>query len=515
MNSRLGFKNCIIKSVVWVAREILKVLGQYAVDNPTFPVNRRFFHLIVILEGCEAVLGECWSRNDKPPDIWDTHGISGNVSVNPPASSSSPYPGGLNPWVSNVSEHTSPHVMSERQSPDTTLDPRCQSGPSGRNSFDPNEVRFSKDYGADQQRLQISELHFYKFPSPTTFASWKIRFKTEVCTCSQFPTEAVLWIKEVEMVESVDDFKSQCSMRGIRTPDFEVLDARIASALNKIIQNTPSRKRSVWRKWKLTKKFEETDRSLDLRILLGHWSQRFCRELCRPIYSCSSQWWYSGIRFKMGRNSVINDEKIPSDDILEGLYKLRIRASEKLKTVLELYNMEIHQKKAGPDYHRLKTMVKRSIEQNLRMKNFEARNENVETSAVVKNHREKHSEQRSQGGCWQWKANVQCSEGDNCSFRHHMNKRAKSTQPNSSPRSCTQQNVKNASRTRSPRGKSPSGRMFRLPCKDYLKWNLHQSVLWNVASSRMLVLQVREWMQIWWKVLLCASPGWWTAQQKV
>ena len=37
------------------------------------------------------------SRNDKPPDIWDTHGISGNVFVNPPASSSAPYPGGFNP----------------------------------------------------------------------------------------------------------------------------------------------------------------------------------------------------------------------------------------------------------------------------------------------------------------------------------------------------------------------------------------------------------------------------------
>ena len=49
--------------------------------------------------------------------------------------------------------------------------------------------------------------------------------------------------------------------------------------------------------------------------------------------------------------------KIPSDDILEGLYKLRIRESEKLKTLLELYDLETHQKKAGPDYHRLKTMV--------------------------------------------------------------------------------------------------------------------------------------------------------------
>ena len=26
------------------------------------------------------------SRNDKPPDIWETHGISGNVFVSPPAS---------------------------------------------------------------------------------------------------------------------------------------------------------------------------------------------------------------------------------------------------------------------------------------------------------------------------------------------------------------------------------------------------------------------------------------------
>ena len=37
--------------------------------------------------------------------------------------------------------------------------------------------------------------------------------------------------------------------------------------------------------------------------------------------------------------------QIPSDDILEGLYKLRIRESGKLKTVLELYNMEIHGEK--------------------------------------------------------------------------------------------------------------------------------------------------------------------------
>ena len=135
-----------------------------------------------------------------------------------------------------VSEHTSPHVMSENQTP--VQDQRCQSGPSARNSVIPSEGDFSKNYGADQQRLQISDLHFDKFPTPATFACWKIRFKTEVCTCSQFPTEAMLWIKEVELVDSVDDLKSSCSVRGIQMPNFEVLDARIASALNRIIHNS-------------------------------------------------------------------------------------------------------------------------------------------------------------------------------------------------------------------------------------------------------------------------------------
>ena len=77
--------------------------------------------------------------------------------------------------------------------------------------------------------------------------------------------------------------------------------------------------------------------------------------------------------------------KIPHDDILEGLHKFRIRESEKLKTVLELYDLEIHQKKAGPDQHRLKTMVKRSIKQDLRNKNFGGTNGNYERKTVVKN----------------------------------------------------------------------------------------------------------------------------------
>ena len=107
----------------------------------------------------------------------------------------------------------------------------CQSGPSAKDSVIFSGGDSSKKYGADQQRLLISDLHFDKFPTPATFACWKIRFKTEVCTCSQFPTEAMQWIKEVELVESVDELRTSSSIRGISMPNFEVLEDRVVTSV--------------------------------------------------------------------------------------------------------------------------------------------------------------------------------------------------------------------------------------------------------------------------------------------
>ena len=57
-------------------------------------------------------------------------------------------------------------------------------------------------------------------------------------TCSDFPSDAMLRIKEVEMVDSLEELKSERSVSGQNFPKFEMLDAMIASALNKIIQNS-------------------------------------------------------------------------------------------------------------------------------------------------------------------------------------------------------------------------------------------------------------------------------------
>ena len=87
----------------------------------------------------------------------------------------------------------------------------------------------------------------------------------------------MLWIKEVELVELVDDLKSSCSSRGIRTPDFEVLDARLASALNKMVQNSYFKKKGQSGGTESPTRGplspRKTDRLPDLRVLPGHWSQ--------------------------------------------------------------------------------------------------------------------------------------------------------------------------------------------------------------------------------------------------
>ena len=266
-------------------------------------------------------------QTEEPPNIWDTSGISGNVFAHPQISSSAPYPQELNSTSKKTIEepiHMSTGEKSRR--PERDQDLRCQSGPAAKDSVIFSGRDYSKNYGADQQRLQISDHHFDKFPTPATFACWKIRFKTEVCTCSQFPTEAMQWIKEVEVVDSVDDFKSSCSISGIRTPDFEVLDARIASALNIIIHDSHFKRRISLEEQKAQKQ----DRFLRGRQIayliydyfrvtgvhdsVENYADLFTISLRNDdIQEFDSKW--DGILLSM--------TKIPHDDILEGLYKIK------------------------------------------------------------------------------------------------------------------------------------------------------------------------------------------------
>ena len=52
--------------------------------------------------------------------------------------------------------------------------------------------------------------------------------------------------------------------------------------------------------------------------------------------------------------NLLSMTTIPSEYVLESLFKLRIREPDQLINVLELYDMEIHQKTLVPNYQKLK-----------------------------------------------------------------------------------------------------------------------------------------------------------------
>ena len=150
-----------------------------------------------------------------PFDTWNLSGTQGNVignprptfdttqtlhqgirhSTNQSATGSIPVQVGTGQLVARGEERigsTTAMAMSARRA-------------STMNSFLPVEV--PQDSMAGQQRQQISELQLDKFATPSSFSYWKMRFKTQVSSCSDFPSDAMLWINEVETVDSVDEFK--------------------------------------------------------------------------------------------------------------------------------------------------------------------------------------------------------------------------------------------------------------------------------------------------------------------
>ena len=63
---------------------------------------------------------------------------------------------------------------------------------------------------------------------------------------------------------------------------------------------------------------------------------------------------------------------------------MRIRKTVQLKTVLTLYEQDIEQNSMPPSYQKLKTMVKKFLDQKMRASNIEARNERTATGPPAK-----------------------------------------------------------------------------------------------------------------------------------
>ena len=166
----------------------------------------------------------------------------------------------------------------------------------------------------------------------------------------------------MEMGDSLDEFKSSRSIAGKNLSNFEMLDAKIASALNNIIQNSHFKKKVS---------LEEQKAQKEGRFLRGRQIAFMIYDYFRVTGAHDTVLDYADLFSVILHDDNVQEfdsrwdevllsmSMIPSDDVLECLYKFRIRESAQLKTVLELYDMEIHQKISMPNCQNLRTMVNR------------------------------------------------------------------------------------------------------------------------------------------------------------
>ena len=141
------------------------------------------------------------------------------------------------------------------------------------------------------------------------------------------------------MVDSLDELKSSQSIAGKDFPKFEMLDARIASVLNKIIQNSHFKKKVS---------LEEQKAQKEGRFLRGRQIAFMIHDYFRVTGAHDTVLGYADLFSVFLHDDIVPEfdtrwdevllsmSKIPSDDVWESLYKLRIRESAEPKTVLEL-----------------------------------------------------------------------------------------------------------------------------------------------------------------------------------
>ena len=229
------------------------------------------------------------------------------------------------------------------------------------------------------------------------------------------------WIKEVEIAKSIDELMTSRSIVGRNDfPDYDMLDAMIASALKRLLDKRVHFRKRVSVEEQRAQKYD--------RFLRGRQIAYMIYEHFRATGACEAVQGLSDLFSKRLQNDDVQDfdvrwdqallsaSDMPSDVILEGLYKSKLQDSVQLQTVLALYDQETVRNNGQTSYLRLKTSVKLHIDQMMRTRNFRVRNEVVERGAVTKSQKGKKAYvERKVGECFQWKAHGQCSKGDSCS----------------------------------------------------------------------------------------------------
>ena len=130
-----------------------------------------------------------------------------------------------------------------------------------------------------------------------------------------------------------------------------MLDAKIACALNKIIQNSHFKKKVSLEEQKAQKE-DKFQRGRQIAFMIYDYFRVTGAQDTVLDYTGSSSVTLRDDNVQefdtRWDEILLSMSKIPSDDVLESLYKMRVRESDQLKAVLEWYHMKFMTKVQSP-----------------------------------------------------------------------------------------------------------------------------------------------------------------------
>ena len=254
---------------------------------------------------------------------------------------------------------------------------------------------YSQNCTMETPRCAISEWHFGKFPDPDDFQCWRVNFKTKKCVSASTPELIMSWILEVEMAGSMDDLTTSQSTEGESFPDLEMLDAKIASALRKIISRTSFRRR-VSVEEQQARKYNRFLRERQIAYMIfGHIQSTGAYDTAQGVSDLFSICLQDDDvqDFETTWDQILfGTSEMPPENVLEDLYGNRLQGSEQIQTVFEMYNQELSRDHVAPRCQKnLKRMARQHTDQTIRTRSFKARNERIETGVWVKSQKGKTS----------------------------------------------------------------------------------------------------------------------------
>ena len=208
------------------------------------------------------------------------------------------------------------------------------------------------------------------------FQSWKVNFETEVCSkTSTSSSHNTADQKKLREQKSIDGLVTSQSITGRKDfSDYDMLEAMTASALKRLLDKHIHLRKRVSVEEQRAQQYDRFSRGRQIAHRIF--------EHFRTIGAFEAVQGVSDQFRKRSQDDDVQDfdtrwdqalsaaSETPTETVVEGLYKSKLKDSVRRQTELAMYEQENVRSNEPPNFSRLKTIGRRHVDETMRTRNF-------------------------------------------------------------------------------------------------------------------------------------------------